>query len=167
MPKPRRSRPRGFGGMPPKKPVYIGLVILFSFQEKKQKSVVLLRRRTFDAQTSAKPTKGVWGHAPKKTGISIGLVLLFSFQEKKQKSVSSASQKDVGSSVLREAEPRGLGLAPEKPFKEIHCGTLFFSRKEAKALVLLRRRMLAPQLSAKRSHGGLGACSQKNLYMLA
>jgi hypothetical protein len=35
------------------------------FPEKKQKAVVLLRRRRWAARTSAKPTLGVWGLAPK------------------------------------------------------------------------------------------------------
>jgi hypothetical protein len=39
----------------------------FFFSRKEAKALVLLRRRSFLTQFSAKPTLGVWGLAPKKT----------------------------------------------------------------------------------------------------
>jgi ribosomal protein L24E len=46
--------------------VIISRLILF-FSRKEAKALVLLRRNLLFAQTSAKPTQGVWGLAPKKS----------------------------------------------------------------------------------------------------
>jgi hypothetical protein len=62
LPKARRSRPRGSGGMPPAK-LYVKP--LSSFSRKEAKAFVLLRRRLWATQSSAKPTQGVWGRAPR------------------------------------------------------------------------------------------------------
>jgi hypothetical protein len=57
-------------------------VILFFFQKKKQKALPL-RGRPWAAQTSAKPTLGVWGRAPKNNWLIVKrmttgyLILLF------------------------------------------------------------------------------------------
>jgi hypothetical protein len=62
--------PGGLGACPQEKEhtkALFGLMILFFFQKKKQKAFVLLRRRPFHTQRSAKPTLGVWGRAPSKT----------------------------------------------------------------------------------------------------
>jgi hypothetical protein len=64
------------------------------------------------------------------------------FPEKEAKSVSSASQKIIGYLILREAEPRGLGLAPEAHYAgQIGIITLnsthrflLFPEKEAKSV---------------------------------
>jgi hypothetical protein len=60
--------PGGSGGLAPQKTPYDlqPVVIFFFFQKKKQKAFVLLRRRPWAAQVSAKPTLGVWGRAPRK-----------------------------------------------------------------------------------------------------
>jgi hypothetical protein len=51
------------------------------FPEKEAESVVLLRRRLWAVQTSAKPTLGVWGLVPSKTTRYV--VFFFSRKEAK------------------------------------------------------------------------------------
>jgi hypothetical protein len=55
--------PGGSGGLAPQKTPYDlqPVVIFFFFQKKKQKAFVLLRRRPWATQTSAKPTQGGLG----------------------------------------------------------------------------------------------------------
>jgi hypothetical protein len=70
------------------------------------------------AQTSAKPTQGVWGLAPRKETIT-ELMYLFnwdsSFSRKRSKKRCSASQKGFVSPKLGEADPGGSGgHAPQK-----------------------------------------------------
>jgi hypothetical protein len=57
-----------FLGMPPPENTAEVLLLygFLLFPEKEAKSVVLLRRRLWAAQNSAKPTQGVWGRAPRK-----------------------------------------------------------------------------------------------------
>jgi hypothetical protein len=60
-----------------------------TFPEKEARSVVLLYKRQLDAQTSAKPTQGVWGRAPKtiwSTNILTGQ-MVFTLSGKEAKSV--------------------------------------------------------------------------------
>jgi hypothetical protein len=66
------------------KPIYLTYFSKFFFQKMKQKALVLLRRRQSDAQTSAKPTQGVWGRAYKEP---IDLPIFFFFKKKKQKAL--------------------------------------------------------------------------------
>jgi hypothetical protein len=40
--------------------------LIFFFSRKESKALVLLRRRLWATQTSAKPTQGVWGHCPQE-----------------------------------------------------------------------------------------------------
>jgi hypothetical protein len=75
------------------------------------------------------------------------------FPGKEAKSVCSASQKTVGCSNLGEADPGGLGACPQK---NSTVNGFFFSRKEAKALVLLRRMLGLTQTSAKPTLGVWG-----------
>jgi hypothetical protein len=56
---------------------------------------------------------------------------------------------------LREVEPRGLGLAPENLLKQ-SVVPFFFSRKEAKALVLLRRKNMGLLTLREAEPRGLG-----------
>jgi hypothetical protein len=63
-------------------------------------------------------------------------------------------QKIVPYSKLSEANSGGLGLL-------LHLGVFFFSRKETKALVLLRRRQFHTQNAAKPTLGVWGLASKK------
>jgi hypothetical protein len=116
------------------------------FSRKETKALVLLRRRQLLTQSSAKPTQRVWGLAPSKQSS-----LLF---QKRSKSVGSASQKTVFNQVLGEVDQ---GDCPQVNNR------LFFSRKETKALVLLRRRQFSTQSSAKPTQGVWGLAPKKRL----
>jgi hypothetical protein len=94
----------------------IEAVAFFFFQKKKQKAFVLLRRRSWAAQTSAKPTLGVWGRAPKRL-FDYSSNSLLHFPEKEAKSVCSASQKVMGCPNLGEADPGGLGACPQETIR--------------------------------------------------
>jgi hypothetical protein len=111
--------------------------VSFFFQKKKQKALVLLRRRLSHTYNSAKPTQGVWGRAPSKSDTLL-------FPEKEAKSVCSASQKSNTYPNLGEADPGGSGGVP--PAKAI---PFFFQKKKQKAFVLLRRSLIHTQTSAK------------------
>jgi hypothetical protein len=88
------------------------------FPEKEAKSVVLLRRRS----------QGL--------GLLFQLVeIVFFFQKKKQKALFCFAEGHRWPN-LREAEPRGLGLAPEETRQRFHLVEIvfFFQKKKQKAL---------------------------------
>jgi hypothetical protein len=88
----------------------------------------------------------------------IGRVIFFFFQKKKQKALVLHAE-DPGLQTFREAEPRGLGLAPEN--RHYEGGILLFSEKGAKKFVLLRRKLWDPKPSAKRNNHGAWGWPQK------
>jgi hypothetical protein len=114
----------------------ICLLVFFFFQKKKQKAFVLLRRRLWATQPSAKRNHGGLGAGPQKTRPDVvnwaGSSLLF--PEKEAKSVCSASQKVMGYLTFREAEPRGFGGWPPKKPELVLLIEWFssFSRKRSK-----------------------------------
>jgi hypothetical protein len=79
------------------------------------------------------------------------------FLEKEAKSVVLLRRRmlNVGYPTLGEADPGGLGACPQKTALQLvkrlllKARSLLFLEKEAKSVVLLRRRMLATQPSAK------------------
>jgi hypothetical protein len=97
------------------------------------------------------------GEADPGQNYTLSHFLLF---QKRSKSVSSASQKTMGYPNLGEADPGGLGACPQQ---NSTLSGFFFSRKEAKALVLLRRRLWATQTSAKPTQGVWGRAPSKTL----
>jgi hypothetical protein len=87
----------------------------------------------------------------------------FFFQKKKQKALF-CFEEDLGLSKPRRSRPLGIGGWPQKEPPQVvnWAGSrLLFPEKEAKSVVLLRRRIFPRSPSAKRNHGGLGAGPQK------
>jgi hypothetical protein len=101
----------------------VDIALLF---QKRSKSVSSASQKTILKTGEADPAD--FGLASKT-----GIALLF---QKRSKSDSSASQKPH-CSKLGEADPGGLGACPQERNQSTQ---IFFSRKEAKALVLFRRR---------------------------
>jgi hypothetical protein len=95
-------------------------VVFFPFQKKKQKALVLLRRRN-KPSVEASQSYRFWFFSGKEQNYKRPHDLfnsssgIFLFPEKETKSVSSASQKVMGYPKLGEADPGGLGACPQKP----------------------------------------------------
>jgi hypothetical protein len=94
-PKPRRSRPWGFGGVPPKKPKSskliepIGVIVFFFFQKKKQKALSRFAEGNGPPNLGEADPGGL-GACPQKASLvsyiePIGVIVFFFFQKKKQK----------------------------------------------------------------------------------
>jgi hypothetical protein len=113
------------------------------FPEKEAKSAVLLRRKS----TFPKPSAGPQRKLP------VRQILLFFFQKKKQKALFCFAESQLSPN---------LPLAPKENCLFASNPALLFPEKEAKSVVLLRRKSTFPNPSAKRNHGGLGAGPQSN-----
>jgi hypothetical protein len=89
--------------------------------------------------------------------------LLVLFQKNSPSKVRrSLAELMFGSFFKKNTNPKSVIVLFEETFTN-SCRTFFFSRKEAKALVLLRRRVWATQPSAKPTQGVWGRAPSKTL----